>query len=90
MTSYMKDNFETFGYYFSIDVMRSSVCNAKKICYIAPVIRDEIGKINVVCEGFVISENHDVYTFILEELFKISTSRTKGNIYSIFSDEFLA
>ena len=86
----MRDNFEPFGNYLSINVMRSSVCNTKNIFYIAPVVKNEIGKINVVCEGFVISENHDVYTFILEELFKISTSRTKGNIYSIFSDEFLA
>ena len=28
MISYMRDNFERFGNYVSIDVMRSSVCNA--------------------------------------------------------------
>ena len=28
MTSYAKDNFESFGNYLSIDVMRSSVCHA--------------------------------------------------------------
>ena len=27
---------------------------------------------------------HDTYTFILESLFKISTSRTKDMIYAIF------
>ena len=29
MTSYMTDNFERFGNYLSIDIMRSSVYNAK-------------------------------------------------------------
>ena len=50
MTSYMRDNFERFGNYLSIDVMRSSVCNAKEFCNIAPVVLNEIRRINVVCE----------------------------------------
>ena len=29
MTSYMRDNFERFGNYLSIDVIRSAVCNTK-------------------------------------------------------------
>ena len=33
MTSYMRDNFERFGYYISIDVMPLSICNAK--CFFA-------------------------------------------------------
>ena len=33
--------------------MHSSVCNAKDFYYIAPVIKNEIGKINVVCEGLL-------------------------------------
>ena len=63
MTSYTRDNFERFGNYLSIDVMRSSICNAKEFCYIDPVVLNEIGKINVVCEGFVITETHDAYNF---------------------------
>ena len=39
MTSYMCDNFERFGDYISIDVMHSSICNAKGFCYITPVIK---------------------------------------------------
>ena len=52
ITSYMRDTFERFGNYIPIDVMYSSICNTKKVCYIAPVTKNEIGKINVVCEGF--------------------------------------
>ena len=48
MTSYMHDNFEKFGNDISIDVIKSQVCNAKKFCYIAPVVLHEVGKINVV------------------------------------------
>ena len=63
MTFYMRDNFERFGDYISINVMYSSICNAKSFCYIAPVMINEVGKINVVCEGFVILETHDAYPF---------------------------
>ena len=89
MTFYMRDNFERFGNNISIDVMKSQVCNAKKFCYIAPVVLNEVGKINVVCEGFVISETHDAYCFILNSLFKMSSRRTKNEVYAIFSDEFM-
>ena len=56
MTFYMRDNFERFGDYISINVMYSSICNAK----IAPVMINEVGKINVVCEdlcfGFIVQD----------------------------------
>ena len=39
MTSYMRDNFERFGDYISIDVMHSSIFNDKGFCYIALVIK---------------------------------------------------
>ena len=54
-----------------------------------PVVLNEIGKINVVCEWFVIAETHDVYTLVLESLFQMSTSRNKKNVYAIFDDEFM-
>ena len=73
MTSCMRDNFERFGNCLSIDVMRSSVSNAKELCYIAPVVLNEIGRVNVICAGFVITEKNDTYTFILESLFKMSS-----------------
>ena len=89
MISIMITNFERFGDLLSIDVMRSSISNDNFFCYIAPVVKNEIGKINIVCEGFVISEIHDAYIFTLESLFKMSPSRTKENVYTIVSDEFL-
>ena len=75
MTSYIRDNFERFGDYISIDVMHSSICNTKSFCYIVPVIKNEVGKINVVCEGFLISETHDAYTFVLDSLFNMCPLR---------------
>lgn len=39
--------------------------------YIAPVVLNDIVKIDVVCEGFVISKTHDVYSFILSSLIKM-------------------
>ena len=49
---------------------------------------NEVGHINVVCEGFVITQTHDAYTFILESLFQMSSSRSKENVHAIFTDEF--
>ena len=75
MTSYMRDHFERFGNNISTDVMKSQVCNTKFFCHIAPVVLNEVGKSNVVCEGFVISETHDAYCFILNSLFKMCPRR---------------
>ena len=85
----MKDNLERFGDYLSIDVIRSSICNTKEFCYITPVVLNEVGQINVVCEGFVITETYDAYTFILESLFQMSSSRSKENVHAIFTDKFM-
>ena len=84
MTSYMRDNFERFGNYLPIDVMHSSICNVKEFYYIAPVIKNEIDKINVLCEWFVYSETHDAYTFLLESLFKMWSHRRKKCICYIY------
>ena len=89
MTSYIRDNFERFGNYLSIDVMRLSVSNAKEFCYIALVVLNEIERITVVYEGFVITENHDEYTFILESLFQKSSTRSKENVHATYTDEFM-
>ena len=48
----MRDNFERFGNYLFTNAMRSSVCNTKKFCYIVLVVKNIIGKVNVVCEVF--------------------------------------
>ena len=55
--------------------MHSSVCNANEFCYISPIITNEVGKINVVCEGFVISETHDACTLVLDSLFHMCPPR---------------
>ena len=49
---------------------------------------NEIGKLNVVREDFVISETHYAYCSILNLLFKMCIGR--GNeVYAIFSDGFM-
>ena len=68
--------------------MKTQVCNAKEFCYIVPVVWNEIGKNYVICEGFVISETHDAYCFILNLIFKMCLGRGK-EVYAIFSDKFM-
>ena len=68
--------------------MRSSISNTTELCYIALVVLNEIGRVNVICEDFVIAENHNAYTFILESLFQMSSTRSKENVHAIYADEF--
>ena len=69
--------------------MRSLVCNIKDFCYITPIVKNETGEINIVCEGFVITATRNVYAFILESMFKMCSLRSKYNIYAILSDKFM-
>ena len=74
----MRDNLERFGNNISIDIMKAQACNAKRFCYIASVVFNEVGKIkNVVCEGFVISEKHYANCFILNSIYKMCPRRKK-------------
>ena len=73
--SFVCDNFKRFGNYLYIDVMHSSLCNTKEFCCIASVVKNEIGTINVVCEGFVITG---------ESWFKMCPLRGKNNFHAIF------
>ena len=43
--------------------------------------------INIVCEGFVIFETHDAYTFVLDSLFNMCPFGNKKQVYATFSDE---
>ena len=88
MTFYVRDNFERFGNYISINIMHLSICNAKFFYYIAPVIKNGIRKINCECEGFIISETHDAYIFVLDSFFKMCPHRKK-QFYVIYSNEFM-
>ena len=58
VTSYIRDTFERFWTYLSVDIIYSSIYDAKELCYIAPVVKNEINKTCVVCEGFVIIETN--------------------------------
>ena len=44
MTSYMRDDFERFDNHISIDIVYSSVWNAKDFCSLAPVIKNKLEK----------------------------------------------
>ena len=83
MMSYMREIFEIFGSNLSIGVMKTQVCNGKEFCSIASVMMNEIGKINVMCEGFVILKTHDAYCFILNSLFKMCIGRG-GMKYTLY------
>ena len=76
----MREIFERIGNNISIDVVKLQVCNANKFCYIIPIVLNEVGKFDVVCEGFVISETHNAYCFILNSVFKMCLGRGRNEV----------
>ena len=72
----MRDNFERFDNNISIDVMKSQAYNAIFLLYSSCCVKRG-WKIKIVCEGFVISETHDAYCFILNSIFKMCPRRKK-------------
>ena len=79
----MRENVECFSNCLSINVIRSYLCKTKELCCFAPVVLNEIGKINAICEGFVITETHGTYTVL-----DVNVKEQKS-VYAIFADEFM-
>ena len=55
-----------------------TLTNTKDIYYISPVVKKEIRKINVVYDGFVISETNEAHTFVLGSLFQMCLITNKN------------
>ena len=70
--------------------MYSSTYDVKELCYIAPVIKKEIDKINVIFEDLVILETYDNYKFIPRSWLKMCPSRKNNEVYALFAEKFLS
>ena len=87
MTSTMRNNFELFGSFVSVDAMKRDL-NTLLWPYVAVTMYNEMDCVCVGCEGIVLSEREEAYKEMLN--FQVTHSRRKKEeVYGISADGFL-
>ena len=87
-TSTMKDNFDRFGGYLSIDAMKRGI-NKLLWPYMSITMFNEINSVCVGCEAIICSEREDAYKAMIQFVIKNSKKRTNENIHVIAADGFI-
>ena len=87
-SSTMKDNFDRFGVFFSIDAMKR-VINKLLWTYMSITMYNEIYHVCVACEAIICSEGEESYNTMIYFVFKNSKKRTNENIHMIAGDGFI-
>ena len=87
-TSTMKDNFDRFGVFFSIDAMKRGI-NKLLWPYMSITMYNEINCVCVACEAIICSEREESYNTMIQFVFKNSKKRTNENIHVIAADVFI-
>ena len=71
MTSALSPCSVRFSSFIYLDAMKWR-SNVHMWSYISPTVMNDLKKIVVCCESFVLEERHDVYVFILDSMFEIA------------------
>lgn len=87
MTATMRRNFELFGGYISLDMMKRGL-NTLLWPYCAVVMYDEHMKICVGCEGILCGEREDMYKFIAQFLSQFAPGRPLSDVNIVAGDGF--
>ena len=87
MTATMRRNFELFGGYISLDMMKRGL-NTLLWPYCAVTMYDEHMKICVACEGILCGERHDTYKFIAKFLSESAPGRPLEEVSIVAGDGF--
>lgn len=87
-TSIMKDNFDRFGGYLSIDAMKRGI-NKLLWPYMSIAMFNEINCVCVACEAIICSEREEAYHAMIQFVLKNSRRRTNENIHVIAADGFI-
>ena len=82
MTATMRNNFERFGHYISLDVMQRSI-NPYAWPYLAITVLNELKQVCVVCESLMLLERNEAYTSVLNFVFDSASARTREEIHVI-------
>ena len=87
-TATMKDNFDMFGGFLSIDAMKRGI-NKLLWPYMSITMFNELNSICVACEAIICSERDESYNAMIQFVLKNSKNRTNENINVIAADGFI-
>lgn len=88
-TATMRGNFERFGDYICLDVMKREL-NHLHWPYIAMSLRNELEKVCVCAEGIVAAEKDNAYKFLVNFVLENSPGRDKSRVYVLSGDGFFS
>eukprot|EP00956_Cyclotella_meneghiniana_P039965 scaffold183952_cov43-Cyclotella_meneghiniana.AAC.1 len=83
----MRDNFERFGRYSALDMMKRGI-NTILWPYVAVSMYNELRKICMGCEGIVSGEKKQTYKFVSVFLGKYTPGRPLSEVSIVAGDEF--
>ena len=87
MTATMRRNFELFGGYISLDMMKRGL-NTLLWPYCAVTMYDEHMEICVACEGILCGEREDMYKFMAQFLSESAPGRPLSEVNIVAGDGF--
>jgi len=86
-TATMRDNFERFGGYLCLDVMKRGI-NKLLWPYLAVSMYNDLEQVCVGCEAIVCSERTEAYEFVVKFMCKNSPGRPTEDVYVVAGDGF--
>ena len=84
----MRDNFERFGGYLSMDAMLMPI-NEMEWLYMSISMYNELNSVCVACEGIVCGERLEAYKAMIDFVIQNNTKRTRSDIDVVASDGIL-
>ena len=88
-TATMRRDFELFGDFISLDMMKRGI-NKLLWPYVGVAMYDEMRKLCVACEGVVCGERSDMYRFVAEFLAESSPLRKLEDVKIVAGDAFFS
>ena len=83
----MRRNFERFGHYVCLDVMKRGI-NKLLWPYLAVTLLNDLNKVCVACESIVMAERDQACIAVMDFVIKSAPKRTRENVHVITGDGF--
>ena len=81
----MRDNFEQFGGYISINAMKRHI-NTLDCPYISVIMNNELNNVCLACEAILFSERIEGYKLVIQFILNNTNKRKKEDIYVLATD----
>ena len=84
-TATMRDNFERFGGFICLDMMKRGI-NKLLWPYVAVAMYNNLEEVCIGCEGIMTAERIEGYEFALNFMFDQTPARSKDKVYVVAGD----